>query len=447
MFFKTTTLAPLVSQCCSVYDVITNRVMVMLKVISLALLFLVRLRFPVDKSIAYVLRSRYGNTVVKDIRKFEKIDFALRKCKLDPLFLEACLENQVIPKFLNFRVSKLHLKTSRAYHACQLKLLREEISFQQSRMKSLEKDFITRKRKLRGTLGIIDYTHVCCLFLNKNDKKLKNQQDIHSKKLFNLGTESSKTSHDPQKVIFNYSSHVLTESEKSLLCKGLNFAIPPDKLEYADFLLPLELLYRGIQNLHVTDQKKQLLKARIKDSALSSFISYNKNSAPSNLTKEEFASLKSLSKNDSLIIQKSDKGNSIAIINKDDYLQKMQNILSDSSKFSEICITTEKHLNFLINIEKQLTDLLKQLNHSQVISDTEYKKLKPRGSRFGILYSLCKIPKSFIDNCPPFRPILPAIKTPSYNIAKHLVPILEPITTNQFTIKNSFEYSKDLNMV
>ena len=159
--------------------------------------------------------------------------------------------------------------------------------------------------------------------MNKNDKKLKNQHDIHSKKLFNLGIESSKTSRDPQKVLFNYSSHVLTESEKSLLCKGLNFAIPPDKLESSDFLLPFELLYCDIQNLDVTDQKKQLLKARIKDSALSSFSSYNKNSAALNLTKEEFASLKSLSKNDSLIIQKSDKGNSITIIDKDDYLQKM----------------------------------------------------------------------------------------------------------------------------
>ena len=37
-------------------------------------------------------------------------------------------------------------------------------------MKSLEKDFNTRKRKLRGTLGIIDYTHVCSLVLNKNEK-------------------------------------------------------------------------------------------------------------------------------------------------------------------------------------------------------------------------------------------------------------------------------------
>ena len=159
-----------------------------------------------------------------------------------------------------------------------------------------------------------------------------------------------------------------------------------------------------------------------------------------NLTKEEFA----LSKNGSLIIQKSDKGNSIAIIDKDDYLQKMQNILSDSSKFSEVFVTNEKHLDFLVNIEKQITDLLKQLNDSQVISDTEYKKLKPTGSRFGILYDLCKIHKSLIDNCPPFRPILSAIKTPSYNIAKHLVPILEPITTNKFTIKNSLEFAKEV---
>ena len=139
--------------------------MVMLKVIPLALLFLVRVRFPEETSIAYVLQSRYGNAMIKDIKKFEKIDFALRKCKLYLLFLETCLENQVIPKFLNFRVSSLHLKTSRAYHACQLKQLREKISFKRSRMKTLEKDFSTRKRKLRGTLGVLDDTHVCCFFL------------------------------------------------------------------------------------------------------------------------------------------------------------------------------------------------------------------------------------------------------------------------------------------
>lgn len=36
------------------------------------------------------------------------------------------------------------------------------------------------------------------------------------------------------------------------------------------------------------------------------------------------------------------------------------------------------------------------------------------------------------------------IKTPSYNIAKHLVLVLEPITTDKVTIKNNFEFAKEV---
>ena len=124
--------------------------------------------------------------------------------------------------------------------------------------------------------------------------------------------------------------------------------------------------------------------------------------------------------------------------------KKMRNILSDFRKFSEICTAKEKHLNFLINLEKQIPDLLQQLNDSHVFSDTEYKKLKPRDSRFGVTYSLRKIHKSFTGDCLPLRLILSAIKTRSDNIAKHLVPILEPITTNKFTIKKRFEFAKEV---
>ena len=92
-------------------------------------------------------------------------------------------------------------------------------------------------------------------FLNENNKKLKHQQNIHAKKLFDLGFQNPQTSHHPDKVIFYYSSHVLTKSEKSLLFKGLNFAVPPKTLEYADCLLPFGLLYRDIQNLVITEEK------------------------------------------------------------------------------------------------------------------------------------------------------------------------------------------------
>ena len=137
---------------------------------------MIRTRFPAGKSIAYILRPRYGKTLVKEIRKFEKIGYKLRKCMLDIVFLETCLENKIISKFLNFRVSNLHLKTSRAYHSCQMKLLREEISVKKSKVKTFKKDFIVLKRKSRETLRIIGLNPYM-LFLNKNDRKLKSQKN------------------------------------------------------------------------------------------------------------------------------------------------------------------------------------------------------------------------------------------------------------------------------
>ena len=35
-----------------------------------------------------------------------------------------------------------------------------------------------------------------------------------------------------------FSGHVLNTTEKSLLSKGLNFAIPPKNINYADYMLP-----------------------------------------------------------------------------------------------------------------------------------------------------------------------------------------------------------------
>ena len=74
--------------------------------------------------------------------------------------------------------------------------------------------------------------------------------------------------------------------------------------EYADYLVLFELLHCDIHNLDITNEKKEVLKTRIKDCAFSSFHSYNENGAPVNLTSEEFAALKSISKNKNLIYPK-----------------------------------------------------------------------------------------------------------------------------------------------
>ena len=52
--------------------------------------------------------------------------------------------------------------------------------------------------------------------------------------LFEKYYDNSSASHDPDKVIFIFSSHTLNDHQKFLLCKGLNFAISPKNITYRD---------------------------------------------------------------------------------------------------------------------------------------------------------------------------------------------------------------------
>ena len=62
--------------------------------------FIVRLKFPSDKSIANVILSRHNHEIVKQIRRFGKLDFQIQKNEADFDFLQSCQQNNLIPKFL-----------------------------------------------------------------------------------------------------------------------------------------------------------------------------------------------------------------------------------------------------------------------------------------------------------------------------------------------------------
>ena len=68
------------------------------------------------------------------------------------------------------------------------------------------------------------------------------------------------------------------------------------------------------------------------------------------------------------------------------------------------------------------------------LSDKEFGNICPVGTTPCILYGNLKIHKTVVNNTPKFRPILPAINTPTYLLAKYLNPILSPLTTNEFTV-------------
>ena len=69
-----------------------------------------------------------------------------------------------------------------------------------------------------------------------------------------------------EKVIFNFSKYVLSDSEKSLLTKGLNLSIPCKKLDYADYLVQYELFFGDIHNLEIlSNEDLDFAKAKTKE--------------------------------------------------------------------------------------------------------------------------------------------------------------------------------------
>ena len=115
------------------------------------------------------------------------------------------------------------------------------------------------------------------------------------KKLYNLRFfERDKEGNDPNQVIINFSSYQLNEVEKSLLAKGLNFALPPKILNRADYLLPFEMVYRDIKTMNVASSNLHILNVALKEYAYSSFKKYNF-SKELNLSRDEYNAPKNLS--------------------------------------------------------------------------------------------------------------------------------------------------------
>ena len=171
------------------------------------------------------------------------------------------------------------------------------------------------------------------------------------------------------------------------------------------------------------------------------------------MSNEEELALKQLKENDSIIIQKADKGNVVVIINKNDYIKSLVKILNDKVKFIEVHIPSDKEiLNILLSQEKVIVEFLKTLKKANkeknqlpgCITDSVYWKLYPQGTKPGRMYGNAKVHKPLEDGVPKFRPIISAIGTSSYKIAKFLLPILKPYSNNEYSLSDSFKFKQEI---
>ena len=114
---------------------------------------------------------------------------------------------------------------------------------------------------------------------------------------------------------------------------------------------------------------------------------------------ECFRALNSLHSKENIVITKPDKGSGVVILNKNDFIGKMQVILDDPSKFVKLGLASSN--DNTANIESKLQKRLLELFKEDLIPKSLYQNIRPTGSLRPRMYGLPKMHKTNV----PLQPI------------------------------------------
>ena len=124
--------------------------------------------------------------MVKKVQKFEKFGFKYRKTLLGLEFLQPCKKEELIPKFLQFKVANKRLESSEAYLNCQRRLLNQEMPIKYKTIRTLNNKITSMKNDLYNEMIFIDYVHVITKFLVSNDKNIYEIRKNQGKKYLTI---------------------------------------------------------------------------------------------------------------------------------------------------------------------------------------------------------------------------------------------------------------------
>ncbi|UYV72303.1 hypothetical protein LAZ67_9002548 [Cordylochernes scorpioides] len=164
-----------------------------------------------------------------------------------------------------------------------------------------------------------------------SDKETNSIKSRHQKKKifwvkkYGFPSPINKTNH-----IHTLSHRVLTEKETEILSHGLKY-IPSHPIDVPKTLAAVET---SLQHLNETE------KINLRNKIIP-LINKSKNNLSKNLSHVDKNILKSLRTDSSIVITTADKGSATVILNKQDYTQKMENLLEDKNyyrKVKNICI-------------------------------------------------------------------------------------------------------------
>ena len=207
----------------------------------------------------------------------------------------------------------------------------------------------------------------------------------------------------------------------------------------ADVFAEIELLYAQLRRHSLAATANiAYLKARLADLA-QTFVNTTVDSQSFLWQRMHFESAKQLKMNNDVVITRPDKSAGVVILNKADYLSKMDAILGDPDKFLKL---GDLSFDDTHRIENKLQKLFLELLKSKSISKEINEFIRLVGSHRPRMYRLPKIHKSGI----PLRLILSMCHSTQHSLAKWLVEVLNPVLEfySGCCVKDSFTFSSTI---
>ena len=220
----------------------------------------------------------------------------------------------------------------------------------------------------------------------------------------------------------NLSSKLLTHTQTGILESGFNFALSPKSLLMGYIICGVEEGLRKANDTAAVSTAHSKVASVLKTARL----------PKRNIDREEEQALKQLKEDKDIVILKDDKGNCTVIMDRPDYDQKINALLSDNDIYSKLVIKR----NPLNNITKDVNDFVCQLLLDNKIKQDKYYWLHCSKAVMPRFYGLPKIHRVNV----PLRPIVSFVNAPTYNISKFLFKTIKLRMTNRFSVKNSIDF-------
>ena len=164
-----------------------------------------------------------------------------------------------------------------------------------------------------------------------------------------------------------------------------------------------------------------------------------------NLHPAQYLALEELSKKDDLVFKKSDKGNAIVIMDKQNYIDEAMSQLNKSKYYEPISEP------IYTSTFEEVTSILAELKNKGLINQSQLNYLKPNDSaRDRMFYTLPKVHKDQSKwrekySIPPGRPIVSDVESDSYHYASLIDNALKPISNlHPSYIKNTYDFLDEL---